>query len=182
MAGGIKGAWGKVTDNIRLLSKRVYTSVGIVLTPYNKNSVVGIIDFADSLGVSDIRVIPAAQNDQKLEMPELPNRLLDKYPILKYRYNNITNNKPVRGVNGNDSHKCGLVLDDMVVNHGKHYPCVIYFREGGKEIGCVGKEMRKERLLWMKNHDSSKDSICSKNCLDVCVDYNNKYEGFRKKL
>jgi hypothetical protein len=30
----------------------------------------------------------------------------------------------------------------MAVNHGKHYPCIIYMREMGKPIGDVGPNMR----------------------------------------
>jgi hypothetical protein len=71
--------------------------------------------------------------------------------------------------------KCGLVLDDMAVMGDKHYPCIIYLREDGEPIGTVGENMRQERLEWFRNHDSFKDQICSKNCLDVCCDYNRKH-------
>lgn len=40
--------------------------------------------------------------------------------------------------------------------------------------------MRIERLEWFKNHDCKKDKICRNNCLDVCIDYNNKYQQFKK--
>ena len=35
--------------------------------------------------------------------------------------------------------------------------------------------MREERYKWAMEHDTKKDPICSKNSLDVCIDYNNKY-------
>jgi len=28
------------------------------------------------------------------------------------------------------------------------------------------------------NHNSFNDKICRKNCLDVCIDYNNKFRGY----
>jgi len=37
MAGNVKGAWDIVVDRIKWLSERVYTTVGIVLTPTNGN-------------------------------------------------------------------------------------------------------------------------------------------------
>jgi len=80
----------------------------------------------------------------------------------------------VRG-NLQTSH-CGLVLDDMAVMGDEHYPCIIYMRESGKSIGKVGPNMRQERLDWYRTHDCTKDPICSKNCLDVCVNYNKKFQ------
>ena len=87
-------------------------------------------------------------------------------------------NIPVRGLNENDSTKCGLVLDDIAVNHNKHYPCIIYMREGGKPIGTVGEKMRQERKDWYNTHNTHTDNICRENCLDVCRDYNNKHEEY----
>ena len=149
--------------------------MGVVLPKDNIHTVNDIIKFAASLGVHDIRIIPAAQDGDKLQNVHVDEDLLIKFPILKYRINNIKDGKKVRGISDGDSHKCGLVLDDMAVNSGKHYPCIIYMRELGKPIGDVGPNMREERLEWYKNHDSSTDPICSKNCLDVCVLFNNKH-------
>jgi hypothetical protein len=36
------------------------------------------------------------------------------------------------------------------------------------------KKARSERLAWIKANDTREDPICRKNCLDVCVDYNNR--------
>jgi hypothetical protein len=47
-------------------------------------------------------------------------------------------------------------------------------REHGKPIGKVGPNIRKERFDWLKNHNCFEDPICKKNCLDVCVAFNNK--------
>ena len=174
MAGERTGAWKKVVDNIKFLSYHIYTTVGVVLTKDNAKTVGEIIKFADSLGVSDIRIIPAAQEGDRLEVVEVDQNLQDKYPILKYRINNINNNIPVRG--NLQTARCGLVLDDMAVMGNEHYPCIIYMRESGKPIGKIGPNMRQERFDWYKNHDCKKDPICSKNCLDVCVSYNKKFE------
>ncbi|MFA7287406.1 MAG: radical SAM protein [Melioribacteraceae bacterium] len=172
MTGGITGAWNKVVDNIRELSKITYVTVGVVFTDDNVYDAHNTVRLADSLGVSDIRVIPAAQYDKALKMlTEVSPNLINKYPILKYRANKVQNGEHVRGLGGSKN-LCRLVLDDMAVAGGYHFPCIIYMREGGDPIGVVGKNMRKEREEWMYNNPPHKDKICSKMCLDVCVAFN----------
>lgn len=172
---GVKGAWNKVVNNIRELSQLTYVTVGMVFTENNVEDCIQSVLFADSLGVSDIRVIPSAQYNQALtKLAELPAEVLSKYPILKYRINNLMNGKHVRGIGEHDTHRCPLVLDDMAVVNGKHFPCIIHMREQGDPIGNVGPNMRQERLEWFRQHDTHKDPICKKNCLDVCVAHNRK--------
>jgi hypothetical protein len=130
------------------------------------------------LAVKDIRIIPAAQDGNRLKHVIVDPSLLSKYPILAYRIANIQCDKAVRGISDIDTHSCGLVLDDMAVCGRFHYPCIIYMREGGNPIGEVGIDMREQRLSWFKNHNSHNDNICSKNCLDVCVDYNNTFDTY----
>ncbi len=174
MAGGVIGAWEKVVENIKRLSSKVYTTVGIVINEENIGICTGVIKFADSMGVSDIRVIPSAQYRKLLSvMDELPEEFLNKYPILKYRVGNIRQDRNVRGIKTWDSKRCSLVLDDMAVAGGYHFPCIIYMREGGDPIGRISDNMRQERAKWSEKHDSYLDPICRKNCLDVCIDFNN---------
>jgi len=176
MAGGIKGSWDVVIDNIRELSKLTYVTVGVVLTPDNVQGTIDTVYFADSLGVADIRVIPSAQWNGKLEaLGQLDLAVLDRHPILKYRVENFKNGLHVRGIKETDSARCGLVLDDSVIAGDYHFPCVIYMREQGNPIGKVGPDMRRKRRLWSESHDCYADPICQKNCLDICIDYNNKY-------
>lgn len=176
MAGGIAGVWEKVIDNIRKISKFTYVTVGVVVTEETISELNKTINFASDLGVSDIRIISAAQYNSLLEVAKsVDEKVYEKYPILKYRINNINNNRNVRGIQQTDSHRCGLVLDDMAIAGDYHFPCIIYMREGGDPIGSVGPNMREERKKWMDKHDTHCDPICQKNCLDVCIDYNNKY-------
>ena len=172
MAGGVKGAWDIVVSNIKSLSKLVYVTVGVVLTNDNVGKVNDIIRFADGLGVADIRIIPAAQDGNRLKDVYVDDDLLKKHPILAYRIANIQANKPVRGLQPNDYNRCGLVLDDMACCDNKHFPCIIYMREGGNPIGAIGPDMRKDRLEWFLNHNTKNDPICSSNCLDVCCNHN----------
>jgi MoaA/NifB/PqqE/SkfB family radical SAM enzyme len=179
MAGGVKGAFYKVIANIAALSKLVYVTVGVVLTDDNADNIADIVNFAQSLGVSDIRVIPAAQVSNKLVKFNISEETKNRFPILKYRIGNIQSGRPIRGLSIGDSTRCGLVLDDMAASDGMHYPCIIYLREGGAPIGKIGPNMRQERDDWFITHNTHQDPICSHNCLDVCVDYNNQFAATR---
>ena len=180
MAGGIKGAFDKVVANIKMLSQLTYVTVGVVLTEENINSLVDTVVFAHNLGVSDIRIISAAQWNRPLPQLEAihPN-ILAVHPILAYRVRGLIRGSTVRGLSTKDADSCAIILDDSVIAGQYHYPCVIYMREQGKPIGKVGKTMRKDRVEWHKNHNPKLDPICSKNCLDVCRDHNKKYELYR---
>ena len=182
MAGGEKGSWEKVVGNIQRLVDLMYTTVGAVLTEDNEAKCREIIQFADSLEVADIRVIPAAQRGATLRVAPLPSELLAKYPILRYRWNNLRQGRPVRGLAPGDATRCHLVLDDEAVMGGMHYPCIIYMREGGDPIGKSGTRLvREERAEWSRTHAVQLDPICSRNCLDVCVDYNRRYEELHRE-
>jgi hypothetical protein len=105
---------------------------------------------------------------------DISQEILDAHPILAYRVANILAGKPVRSIQEYDSPRCYIPIDDSVVASDFHWPCVIYFREQGDPIGQVGPNMRQERIEWSKNHDAYSDPICRANCLDVCVEHNNK--------
>lgn len=176
MAGGKKGVWEKLTGNIREISKLTYVTVGVVLTEDNIGEFHEIVEFASNdLGVSDIRIISSAQWNKALdEGLGISKEILDKHPILKYRVANIEENRHVRGITETDNHQCPLALDDMAVLNGYHFPCIIYMREQGDPIGKLGVTVRDDREAWYMKHNTFRDPICKKNCLDVCVDYNNR--------
>jgi molybdenum cofactor biosynthesis enzyme MoaA len=172
---GVNGKFQVISDNIKYLSAHTYVTVGIVLTEDNVDQVKDIVEYAHNLGVADIRVISAAQYGSLLKgVIGISEEILNAHPILKYRVNNIKNERNVRSLQPGDSHRCWLIQDDSVVCGDYHFPCVIYMREHGEPIGKIGPNMRAERVEWGKTHDTHKDPICLKNCLDVCIDYNNK--------
>ncbi len=175
---GINVDFEKIKYNIKRLSELTYVTVGVVLEEKNIEEINNIISLSDNLEVSDIRIIPSSQWNQKIKS-KISNDILKKYPILEYRIENINDGKDIRGISDTNFRKCPLVLDDMAVLNGKHYPCIIYMREQGKEIGKINKDIsikqiREERKDWYKKHDCFDDDICKKNCLDVCIAYNNK--------
>ena len=183
MSGG-KDAFYAICDNITKLSRICYVTVGIVLNDENSESASATIRYASTLGASDIRIISAAQDTKALfrileQLRELPPELLAKHPILKYRIANLLDkNRNVRGLCDSDAHRCHLLKDDMIVAGNHHYPCVIHMREHGEAIGKVGENMRMERYKFFLKHDPHNDPICKANCLDVCIDHNNKCESF----
>lgn len=177
MNGGIKGAWKKTIKNIEKLSAFTYVTVGMVFTELNMHDAIKSIMFAHKLGVSDIRIISSAQYNEAIrDIALLPEAILNAHPILKYRVTNYKNKRNVRGIQEKDSHNCHLVLDDMAIAQNYHFPCIIYLREMGNPIGKIDGDIRYDRFLWSILHDTHKDPICRNNCLDVCIDYNNKTE------
>lgn len=178
---GRTGYFDTVIGNIEYLASRVYTTVGIVLTEETYPTLPEVISFSHSLGVSDIRIITAAQyNGSFSHLENISREILDKYPILKYRITNLISGRNVRGINQSDSKRCFLVKDDSVVAGNYHFPCVIHMREGGAPIGKITDDMQAQRDLWSKTHNTHDDPICVKNCLDCLVDYNNKCEFYDK--
>jgi len=178
---GVVGSFGNVVRNIKELSKTFYVTTGCVFDEKNIIQSVETIKFAHSLGVADIRILTAAQYNKSLEfVQQIPHEILKNCPILKYRVDNFKNGRNVRGLSFSDNHRCPLVLDDIAIKGNHHFPCIIYMREYGKPIGKVTDQMRMDRLKWYQSHNCYQDEICKKNCLDVCIDYNNKVKGGRK--
>lgn len=173
---GVKRAFDTVVRNIKEFSKTSYVTTGCVFEEKNIEQSVETIRFAHELGVADIRILTAAQYNKSLEfVTQIPSDILDDHPILKYRVNNFKAGRNVRGLSTYDNHRCPLVLDDIAIKGGFHYPCIIYMREHGDPIGLVDDKMRKDRSSWYQDHNCFEDEICRENCLDVCVDYNNKF-------
>lgn len=179
MCGGAN-VFDKVVNNIIELSKLTYVTLGMVFTPENVNSAYDSVMFADSLGVADIRVISSAQYNEAITgIEKIPMDVRKKYPILNYRLTNFEKGENVRGIKfPEDTPDCGLVLDDIAVAGNKHFPCIIYLREQGEAIGDINNSIREDRLKWFCNNITWKNPICSKNCLDVCVAFNNKWNIF----
>ena len=181
MTGGIP-SFDKVSKNIEYLSWYNYVTVGVVFTETNVDTAIETVKYVDSLDPSDIRVISSAQYNKALgSLINLPKDILKRHPILKYRVTNFAKGRNVRGIKKEDTNKCYLVRDDVAVAGKYHFPCIIYMREGGLPIGEMKENFRQEREDWFKKHDTHKDKICLKNCLDVCIDYNNKVDCYVKK-
>jgi len=158
-----------------------YVTASIVFTEENVEQADKIVSFAHELGVADIRFVTASHSEQLiLKLQGISSDILDKNPILKYRIKNLKAGRPIRGLQPSDAHKCYLVLDDSVASGKWHYPCGVYFREGGKPIGEVNPSMRHQRAEWFKSTDTHADTICAQFCSDFYIEYNNRCEEFLK--
>lgn len=177
---GVDCKFERLTSNIRRIAARTYVTVGVVLNQDNIAELKDVVVFAHDMGVADIRVISAAQYDETLRgVIGIPQDILDAHPILNYRVENVRMGRHVRGLKDGDCNRCHLAWDDSVVAGKLHFPCIIHMREGGDPIGTVGPNMRAERIAWSQTHDTHQDPICKRNCLDVCIDYNNTFERRR---
>ena len=175
MCGAAASIFERICSNIKALAKLTYVTVGVVLTDDNSGNLEGIVQKAHDLGVDDIRIIPAAQNGNMVKgVQGLSSDVLEHHPILNYRVTNMIAGDPVRGHRKEDADRCYIPIDDSVVCGRYHFGCVIYMREQGEPIGLIGPNMRAERVEWAKNHRPKSDPICCKNCLDVCIDHNNR--------
>ena len=171
----VNGFWMTIIKNIQKIAKKSRITVGLDFSSTTSDDIVSNITFISALGADDIRLTTNEPVNEFInELNEIPTDVLLKHPILKYRVQKIINNASQPGVCPRDSSKCYLVLDDITVSEGNHYPCMIYMRNGGQAIGKVSKDMRGERKNWVQSHNAHKDSICSKNCLAICVAFNNK--------
>lgn len=172
----------RVLENIGILASKTYVTLGVVLTERNAEYAGMILAHAKALRVADVRLIPSAQSVEHTLPASLEEHV--EWPIFQYRLRNAKNGIPVRGLGERCSENCNLVLDDMLVVDGMHYPCVVYWREGGEPIGewRANMDSRHERATWRREHAPKKDPICKANCLDVCRDYNLRWDRFHEGI
>jgi MoaA/NifB/PqqE/SkfB family radical SAM enzyme len=162
-----------VVNNIRELSKLVYVNVGTVFTEENIEYYNDIIKFISDLGVSDIKIGTDTKYN-KLHHFDIPEEILIKHPVLRFRTNNFNMGRNMRGSELGNSRKCYLVLDDVTIAGGECYPCAVYVRENGNPIGPFDKDNETYRRSWFESHDSYTDPICRKFCMDFKCKFNEK--------
>jgi MoaA/NifB/PqqE/SkfB family radical SAM enzyme len=175
----------KIINVIKGLTQVTNVSVGILLTKANIKTFSETISFIDSLNVSDIRVTPTAMwNDiEEFKKIKIEKSFLDKYPFLNYRITNFNKGRNIRGLRRRDTKKCWLMLDDVFIMNCLHYPCFIWAREGGPSLGHFFDNsslvFRKQRLTYLNSFSTHFRKICRENCLDFCIDYNNRAQRLK---
>ena len=187
MVGDIPGTWKDVVYNIKQLSPLVYVTASTVFNKDNYNEADEIIKFIDSLGVADIRFSTATQVSSLIpKLEAIPDYIMEKHPLLKYRVNRLKNGQNMRGAA--TSKKCWLPLDDIVATSEYHYPCSMQLRELGVSIGKILdsngnvkpiEKIRQERANWINNFDCRNNKICQKYCMDFIIAYNNRVSEIR---
>ena len=177
LAGGRKDVLSRVTNTIKTLAdKGVRVYIGMTCCE-SSSTAIGMKDTvakADALGATDIKIMPPVQEGDLLNTEWLTERMAKRFPFLAWRSHNFALGCGVRGMKESDCSKCALALDDVTVAGGKHYPCNVYFREGGEAIGKVGEDMLAQRAAWYEGHNSLEDPICKNMCMDLLRTYNNR--------
>jgi len=173
----VDNVFDNVVNNIREISKIAYLTVGVVLNDNNIEHYKEIISFVSNLGVSDIRIMTATSYNKIIKF-DISEDILNKHKILKYRINNFNAGMNMRGSKLSICNKCYLVWDDISLVGDYHFPCAVYAREKGSPIGKVSKNLKEERMNWFKNHDSFKDEICLKYCMDFKCRFNQTVDKY----
>ena len=155
----------KIISNIKELSKNTYVNIGLVIDSKNKDRIEDIIDFILKLGVDDIKLSTSTKD----EAIPVFTKSYPAYPILNYRVENFKNGHQMRGWPGK---KCKIAENDVTIVGNHHYPCLVYFREGGKAIGAIIDDARKQRNAWVILHNPKDDTICKKYCMDFKCEFN----------
>lgn len=176
LSGGRSNVLASVERTIRQvigLGSSVY--VGMTCSA-SRRGLKATVDKAVDLMVTDIKIMSPAQEGSLVDTSWLDSVTAARFPFLAWRAGNFRQGRNVRGLDHRDSPKCSLVLDDVTIAGDFHYPCNVYFREGGLPIGKVGssESMLAERALWCQGHDSLRDPICSTMCMDLLRVYNNR--------
>lgn len=154
-----------VIETIRYLSKSNYVNVGLVIDSINIDRIEYIIDFIISLGVADIKLSTSTKDER---IPFFTKEY-KKFPILNYRVENFKKGHQMRGWPGE---MCKIAENDITIVGGNHYPCLVYFREGGKPIGRLEGNIMGQRQDWVKTHKPKNDEICKKYCMDFKCEFN----------
>jgi MoaA/NifB/PqqE/SkfB family radical SAM enzyme len=170
------------THSLKVISSiknKLRIVAGITIDETNINDIQNIVDMALSAGCNDCS-ISISTNSKFLDTNKLNKLNTYNLPILTFR----TKQAILGTTRGASNKKCYMCLDSLCIKNGKHYPCQIYMRENGNEIGEVDSlyELNKKRLEWSDTHDCSKDLICTKYCPDFCREFNCECQKSPKSL
>lgn len=177
---GRPGTWERVVQNIRMLSGLTYVNIGTTITDENLDRIPETLQFLGDLGVSDVKLATATQFKGEIPpeiLDRIPQTLLDRMPVLKYRIEHYRAGRPVRGLREDrDTSLCLWVQDDIILTPDGHYPCIVYPREKGEPIGPLRSvaEMREARRAWAFARSSFEDPICRPFCMDIFADCNRR--------
>lgn len=184
LAGGRKHVLERVEATIKAvtaLGAKVYVGMTCCAAQQSPEATKATVERIAALGATDIKIMSIAQEGGVLDTTWMSEGLAKRFPFLAWRSSNFKCGRDVRGLKPTDCRKCALVLDDVTIAGGKHYPCNVYFREKGEAIGTVGDvaTMLAERAKWYEQHDSQEDPICSRMCMDLLVAYNNRVQELK---
>ena len=185
LAGGRPNVLSRVLSNIETIVAKgasVYIGMTCCASRITSGEMRDLVEKVAALGVTDVKVMTVAQEGGVVDASWLDDDLARRFPFLAWRLENFRAGRDVRGLRETDSHKCPLVLDDVTVSGDLHYPCNVYFREGGDPIGNVRDPdaVPADRAKWHGCHDTHADPICSAMCMDLLRTYNNRVAALEK--
>jgi len=131
--------------------------------------------------IKDIKIMSLSSSSDILDVDNIYPDLLNRHPFLNWRVSNFRNGINIRGLSDADCSKCYLTLDDVTIAGEHHYPCNVYFREGGKPIGSVNRFMMQDRFDWFAKTSTKHDPICNRMCMDLLRTYNNRVHSHNKE-
>lgn len=185
LAGGRPNVLSRVTSNIEFITDKgakVYIGMTCCASRAVPEGMKSLVSKVASLGATDVKIMSIAQEGGIVDTSWLSETLAEKFPFLAWRARNFKAGRDVRGLREDDCAKCALVLDDVTIAGDRHYPCNVYFREGGAAIGLVGGSMLADRAEWYEQHNSQEDPICSRMCMDLLRTYNNRVSELNPTL
>lgn len=162
-----------IVDNIRRLSENHYVNVGLVVDTRNCSRIGEIISYILNLGVRDIKLSVSTKDEV---MPVFGDADYSAHPILSYRINRFRQGRTMRGIGDIEDFRCALARNDISIVSDKHYPCLVYAREGGVCIGDLGPDTEKDRHAWCDRHQPNADPICRKYCMDFKCEFNREHQ------
>jgi molybdenum cofactor biosynthesis enzyme MoaA len=179
LSGGRKNVLARVKRSIEAIASRgIPVYVGMTCgTGRSAEAMRSAVELAERLGVAEIKIMSLAQEGDAVDVSWVDEELAERFPLLRWRAGNYRDGRDVRGLREGDSGRCSIVLDDLTVAGDRHYPCNVYFREGGEPIGNAGDDVAailSDRAAWSLGRDSRKDPICRANCMDILRAYNDR--------
>ena len=187
----LKGAFERVTNTIRYLvnqrdtyNRDVKLTINCMVYKENFHKILELTKFIESFKPDDFKLIPTTkfmdsltkeQEEKIKELIESEKENQEKFHFFFYRLKHFSS---MRGLKDEKYKgiKCYICIDERNVGPEGYYPCNIYFREGGKPIGCHREDdfgtQSKKLFEFAKTHDIYNDPICREFCCDITRDFN----------
>jgi molybdenum cofactor biosynthesis enzyme MoaA len=192
---GNSHAWSRTIRTIKLLADfkarnpKFFLIGNTVVTKRNRLHVGRIANFLISLGLSDLKLIAAAQEKNDLNnFPEVGDvvreleTIIQKYPTGKFdlfrrKVQTVFDPSAIglEDVQPRKNWRCYLALTERTVDSVYYYPCSVYLREGGRAIGTIDEpaDLRRQKIAdFVNNGNCLSDPICRKYCLYCTKNFN----------
>ena len=192
---GNSHAWSRTIRTIKLLAEsrarnpKFFLIGNTVVTKRNRLHVGRIANFLASLGLSDLKLIAAAQEKDDLgNFPEVGDivreleTIIQEYPSGKFdlfrrKIHTVFDSSAIglEDVQPQKNWRCYLALTERTVDSVYYYPCSVYLREGGRAVGTIDEpaDLQRQKIAdFVNNGNCLSDPICLKYCLYCTKNFN----------